>query len=96
MAKNVAIKYQTEIYKVLSLLIPIKPKIEIPHKTHQTTTKTSNGHSNSAYSFEVVIPMKRVTTANRIVIKYKAKCNFAIPIKNGDSFKETFKTLCEM
>ena len=53
----------------------------------------SNGHSNSAYSLEVVIPMKSVTTAKRIVIKYKTKCNLAIAIKKGDSFNETFKTL---
>ena len=62
-------KYQIEIYKVLSLLIPIIPKIEIPHKTHQTTTKISSDNSNYTYSFDVVIPINNVTTAKRIVIK---------------------------
>ena len=55
---------------VLSRLIPIIPNIDTPQSTHHTTTSRSSGHSNSAYSFDVVKPVIKVTTANKIVIKY--------------------------
>ncbi len=74
--------------------MPISPKILIPHKTHTITIPISTGHSNSAYSFEVVSPIASETTATATTKIYNQNCSFPMNIKNFDSAIETFKTLC--
>ena len=82
-----------DIYRVFSLLIPIIPNITIPHITQTTTTIRSIGHSSSAYSFEVTVPVKKDATARARIITYSGTISFATVFRNLLSASETFKVL---
>ena len=53
------------------------PKKTTAYATHTTVIRRSIGHSNSAYSFEVVIPNGKVTAANTITACQPQKVNAA-------------------
>ena len=51
----------------IMLILMIVPIIFQPNTTHTTVIAMSIGHSNSAYSFEVVRPRGSVMAAARII-----------------------------
>src|SRR5690606_41368064 len=66
-ATNVPMKNQIATYKCLTLRFKIVANMFQPNTTHMIVIAISIGHSNSAYSFDVVIPKGRVKTPDKII-----------------------------